>query len=205
VARLILGSASPRRRALLEARGISLEVVAVDVDEGFEPALEPGPIASELAERKACAISGLVPPDAAFVLTGDTLVVVDQHAGELPLYLGKPANPEQARVMLARLSGTTHRVVTGVAVLRLDDGLLISASETTFVTMRTITAAELDAYVDSGEWRGKAGGYAIQESADRFVEKLDGGGFDNVVGLPVGLALNLLTKQGWVDPAADRG
>lgn len=180
-------------------------MVCADVDESFEPALEPGPIAAELAERKACAISGLVPQDARWVLTGDTLVVLDGLAGRLPRYLGKPATPEQARVMLCSLSGTTHRVVTGVAALRLDDGKLVSSSETTLVSMRAITPAELDAYVDSGEWRGKAGGYAIQETADRFVEKLAGGGFDNVVGLPVDLALNLLEGLGWVDPGAARG
>lgn len=190
---------------LLEAEGIELSVVSSDVDETFEPDLEPGPIAAELAERKACAISGLVPEDARWVLTGDTLVVLDGAAGELPTYLGKPGSADEARAMLASLSATTHRVVTGVAALRLHDGALISASETTFVRMRPITPSELDDYVASGEWRGKAGGYAIQETADRFVEELTGGGFDNVVGLPVELALNLLRRLGWVDPSRAGG
>lgn len=200
MAELVLGSASPRRSALLSQHGIAFSVVAAHVDESFEPQEQPGPIAADLAERKACAVSGLVAPDAKWVLAADTLVVVEHATGGLPHYLGKPSNREQARLMLARLSGTTHRVVTGVAALRLAGGELISVSETTFVTMRAITSLELDQYVDSGEWQDKAGGYAIQENADRFVTKLEGGGFDNVVGLPVELALDLLGTLGWTRP-----
>ncbi len=186
------------------AQGLEISVVTADVDESFLPELDPGPIAAELAERKACAVSGLTLEDARWVLGGDTLVVVDDPAGGLPTYLGKPGTPEEARAMLASLSGTTHRVVTGVAALRLEDGKVISAAETTFVTMRPIREAELDAYVATGEWEGKAGGYAIQESADQFVEQLAGGGFDNVVGLPVELALRLLRSLGWVDPRSQQ-
>lgn len=199
----MLGSASPRRRELLLARGLEFAVVAVDVDESFTPTNDPEAIAAELAERKACAVSGLVSEEARWVLGGDTLVVLDVP-GALPRYLGKPGSPAEALAMLASLSGTTHRVVTGVSAMRLVDGVLASSAETTFVTMRRITEAELDAYVASGEWEGKAGGYAIQETADRFVEHLGGGGFDNVVGLPVELALELLGSLGWVDPGAPR-
>ena len=81
-------------------------------------------------------------------------------------------------------------------VVRTGDGALESAYERTFVTMRTISPAEVEAYVASGEWRDKAGGYAIQETADRFVTDLEGGGFDNVVGLPVALTLELLRRLG---------
>ena len=95
--------------------------------------------------------------------------------------------------MLRALSGTRHRVITGVAVVRTIDGSERCDHETTWVTMREISEDEIGAYVASGEWRGKAGSYAIQETADRFVVGLDGGGFDNVVGLPVALTLALLS------------
>jgi septum formation protein len=98
--------------------------------------------------------------------------------------------------MLEKLSGSSHRVVTGVFALRGRDGASARGWERTFVTMRRITPAEIEAYVASGEWEGKAGGYAIQESADRFVVRLEEGGYDNVVGLPVRLALDLLARLG---------
>jgi septum formation protein len=98
--------------------------------------------------------------------------------------------------MLRSLSGTRHAVITGVCVVRTDDGRLFRGHERTLVRMRTITPAEIAAYVESGEWRDKAGGYAIQETADRFVTALEGGGFDNVVGLPVDLTVALLREAG---------
>ena len=110
--------------------------------------------------------------------------------------LGKPDDARDARRMLAVLSGSRHRVVTGVCALRMEDGRLASGFERTFVTMRALSSREIDDYVASGEWRDKAGGYAIQESADRFVTRLEEGGYDNVVGLPVALALELLSRLG---------
>src|SRR5207244_1499971 len=106
--------------------------------------------------------------------------------------LGKPADEAQARAMLAQLSGSRHQVITGVCVTRSGDLGLHEGFERTWVTMRAIASSEIDAYVASGEWRDKAGGYAIQETADAFVSALEGGGFDNVVGLPVALTLRLL-------------
>jgi septum formation protein len=128
------------------------------------------------------------------VLGADTVVAVPHAGSGAPRLLSKPADEREAAQMLAWLSDTRHAVVTGVAVVRLPSGAELGASERTWVRMRAITPAERAAYVASGEWRGKAGGYAIQESADRFVTKLEGGGFDNVVGLPVGLALELLER-----------
>ena len=111
--------------------------------------------------------------------------------------------------MLERLSASRHRVVTGVAVVRARDGRAEAAFERTWVSMRALTDPEVEDYVASGEWRDKAGGYAIQETADRFVTGLEEGGFDNVVGLPVGLTLELL-EPAWVSRAeawqlAERG
>jgi septum formation protein len=105
--------------------------------------------------------------------------------------------------MLASLSGTRHAVVTGVAVRRARDGAEASAWERTWVTMRAILPAEVEDYVRSGEWEGKAGGYAIQETADRFVVRLEEGGFDNVVGLPVRLALELLDRLGGLEQESE--
>ncbi len=96
--------------------------------------------------------------------------------------------------MLEALSGSRHRVVTGVCALHVDRDFAVVDDECTWVTMRAISPDEITAYVESGEWRDKAGGYAIQESADRFVTCLEGGGFDNVVGLPVGLAKACLER-----------
>ena len=208
--RLVLGSASPRRKTLLAKAGLDFLVLPADVDESFDPALAAEVAAVMLAERKANAASLLaaldLPDESPWVIGSDTLVVLgddptSKAPGRLPTYLGKPLDEREALSMLARLSGTTHRVVTGVAVVRRGESpentTVVSSAEVTHVTMREITEPEQRAYVDSGEWRGKAGGYAIQESADQFVVQLDGGGFDNVVGLPVALTLKLLQKAGW--------
>jgi len=205
---LVLGSASPRRSDLLRRAGLDFRVLPADVDESFDPMFGAVSAACHLAERKARAVADLLPkPEGGpsqWILGGDTLVVLGpdfEVGGAPPTYLGKPNNEIEARAMLASLSETTHRVVTGVAVLRLagagESASLVCAAETTLVTMRRISEVEQQAYVDSGEWRGKAGGYAIQESADQFVSNLEGGGFDNVVGLPVDLALRLLEQTGF--------
>jgi septum formation protein len=120
--------------------------------------------------------------------------------------LGKPLDAGDARAMLVSLSGSRHSVVTGVAVARMRPAEAQAdvrvEVETTVVAMRAIAPAEVEAYVASGEWRDKAGGYAIQESADRFVTALEGGGFDNVVGLPVARTLRLLESMGFAGPVA---
>jgi nucleoside triphosphate pyrophosphatase len=185
--RILLASASPRRRELLAAAGIEFDVRATDVAEDLPEAIEPAVAAVLLAERKARA----APRDAAdFVLAADTIVAVGQEL------LGKPSDPADARRMLELLSASRHEVITGVCALRTADGETASGFERTYVTMRTITPGEIDAYIASGEWEGKAGGYAIQETADRFVTRLEEGGFDNVVGLPVRVALELLAALG---------
>ena len=176
---LILASASPRRRALLEEAGIEFTVVVPDVSESTGS--DPHAVAVDNARRKASAVPGDL------VLGADTVVATDQGL------LGKPTDPADARAMLRRLSATTHRVVTGVALRASGD--VYTDSVETRVTMRPLTDEEIDAYVSSGESMGKAGAYAIQESADRFVVSLDGP-YDNVVGLPVDAVRALLTKAG---------
>jgi septum formation protein len=205
MSRIVLGSASPRRRDLLAAAGVDFEVESPDVDESLPAGIEPSAAARLLAERKARAIAerhrGATD---VVVLAADTIVaVLRDGAHEL---LGKPADEADAARMLRSISGTRHQVVTGVCALATRPGAEPALGhERTWVTMRPITDAEVAAYVASGEWRDKAGGYAIQETADRFVARLAEGGFDNVVGLPVGLALELLGRAGALVPPASRG
>jgi septum formation protein len=175
--RLVLASGSPRRRRLLEEAGIPFDVVPSGVEEPPVARGDPHEVALAHARRKAAAVAGEC------VLAADTVVAVGDRL------LGKPADDGEARAMLRLLSGTTHRVVTAVVVRVRGD--VRTASVETRVTMRALTEAEIDAYVATGEPTGKAGAYAIQESGDRFVVRLDGP-FDNVVGLPVDAVRGLL-------------
>lgn len=186
--RIVLASASPRRRSLLMEAGLRFDVLPADVDESLADGVEAEPAAVELGERKARAVAERLAGHERWVLGADTIVAVGETI------LGKPSDERDAERMLRLLSGSRHRVVTGVCIVRTGDGALVSGFERTFVTMRPLTDEEVAGYVASGEWRDKAGGYAIQETADRFVTRLEEGGFDNVVGLPVSLSLQLLRE-----------
>ncbi|MEZ6017029.1 MAG: Maf family protein [Planctomycetota bacterium] len=195
---VVLASASPRRQALLADAGVAFAVAPTHVDETLPPAERPEEAAEALALRKAqAAVARWAQhgPEAGDLWIGaDTIVALGENGPDLE-YLEKPLDAADARRMLQRLSGSRHRVITGVAVLAVDAHGAVRdwvSHERTWVQMRPITAAEVDAYVASGEWEGKAGGYAIQETADAFVTGLEEGGFDNVVGLPVALTLRLL-------------
>lgn len=196
---LILASASPRRRSLLSAAGLRFRVDPSDADESLSEPLEPAAAAVELATRKAELVASRyaavrAAPRRSWILGSDTVVALPAATGWR--LLGKPADAAQACEMLRSLSDTTHEVVTGICVVSQPQGRSWTSVETTRVTMRPIDEAEVQAYVASGEWQDKAGGYAIQESADAFVTELAGGGFDNVVGLPVARTLELLTQAG---------
>lgn len=191
---ILLASGSPRRRELLAAAGVTFTVEASDVDESVEDSLAPEAVAELLAVRKARAVAERHPGRACLVIGSDTIVAVELDGGWQ--LLGKPEDARHARTMLDALSGSRHQVVTGVAVVDARDGVTRAGFERTWVTMRTLTEAERVAYVASGEWQDKAGGYAIQENADAFVTSLEEGGFDNVVGLPVALTLKLLAEAG---------
>jgi len=194
-ATILLASASPRRHRLLGEAGVTFQIEVSSADETLSGGSSPESAAEILAERKARAVAERHHGESLLVIGADTLVAVDDpDAASGVRFLGKPSGPDQAREMLRSLSGTRHRVVTGVAVVRAWDGAGLVGHERTWVSMRTITADEIGAYVDSGEWRDKAGGYAIQETADVFVTGLEGGGLDNVVGLPVALTLGLLER-----------
>jgi len=178
---LILASASERRCRLLRDAGIPFVARPAPVAEHDPERGDPHAVALENARRKVAAVEGET------VLGADTVVAVGRRL------LGKPSSDDDARASLRLLSGTTHSVVTAV-VLR-HGGRLLERTVETRVTMRAWTDDEIEAYVTSGEGRGKAGAYAIQESADRFVTALDGP-WDNVVGLPVEIVRNLLADAG---------
>ena len=188
--RLILASASPRRKQLLLDAGFSFDVQVSGVDESYGSFERPEEVAEALALRKARAVAALLKGEEGLVLGADTVVALSvEGAWRL---LGKPSGPTEAEEMLSMLSGSRHAVITGVSVVDAAASDELTASECTWVTMRQITPLEVKDYVATGEWEDKAGGYAIQESADAFVSSLEGGGFDNVVGLPVGLVRRLL-------------
>lgn len=185
ISKLILASSSERRRRLMAEAGLDFEVIQPSVAEpgGYVLNLPPIQQAEALAYFKARSILDL--HTEATVLGADTIVVLGEDV------LGKPDDAEGARKMLDKLSGTRHRVITGVAIVG-PCGRLI-ASETTYVEMREMSPGEIDEYIESGEWAGKAGGYAIQETADRFISRIDGS-FSNVVGLPMELVTQMLAK-----------
>jgi septum formation protein len=193
-ARLVLASASPRRRELLARAGLCFEIEPAGVAEDLPPGIDPLDAARTLAERKARVVAGRHARPV-FVLAADTVVALGPRAGACEL-LGKPATASEAAGMLRALSGTRHAVVTGLCVVRAEDQAAFVDAERTWVTMRPLAEREIADYVASGEWRDMAGGYAIQESAERFVTALEGGGHDNVVGLPVARALALLQAAG---------
>jgi septum formation protein len=175
---LILASASPRRAELLRAAGITFEVIVADVDETPRADEQAAGYVQRLAVEKARAVM----PRAAGrpVLAADTVVVVD---GAI---LGKPRDDDDARRMLRLLSGRMHTVLTGVA---LGEDVRVASTVVEFVPLST---SEIDWYVASGEPGDKAGAYAIQGLASRFVARIDGS-YSNVVGLPVALVYEMLT------------
>ena len=176
---LVLASASPRRRALLEDAGIACRLLPAGVDEGIPAGTGAVAAATMLACRKARAAAGALGTGPALVLGADTVVALDD--GRI---LDKPRDRAEAESHLRALSGTTHSVVTGVCLLDVPGGAEEVFHAESRVTMRRLSDAEVRAYADSGEGLDKAGGYAIQENGDRFVTRVDGSR-SNVVGLPV--------------------
>lgn len=186
--RLVLASASPRRKALLEGAGYVFETLATDVDEEIPAGMSPSEGAVEVARRKAGTAIALARD--AVVIGADTIVVTPE--GEI---LGKPQDETDAKEMLGRLSGTTHTVITGVVLLDAESGASVERAVATEVVFGGMSPREIDEYVASGEAMGKAGAYAIQETADRFVTELRGS-FTNVVGLPVEIIAEMLSELG---------
>jgi len=173
---LILASASPRRRELLENLGLALAVEPVDIDESAREGEPVRDYAVRVAGEKCDAAVARQGATALAVLAADTIVAIGHEI------LGKPADVVQAEAMLQRLAGRRHEVLTAYRI-RLGERM-IERLVSTFVTFRSLDAKEVAAYLASGEWRGKAGAYAIQGIAGCFVTDIRGS-FTNVVGLPL--------------------
>jgi septum formation protein len=195
MSRLILASASPRRRELLARIGIALEVQPAVVDETPLAGESSVALAGRLAAAKADAVGRARP--GAWVLGADTVVEVE---GEI---LGKPDHEGEARAMIERLAGRTHRVVTGFA-LRGPGAAPVDRVAVTEVVMRPALPGEVDDYVASGEWRGKAGAYAVQGMAAALVREIRGS-ITNVIGLPLAEVVEALAAAGLAAPRYRRG
>jgi septum formation protein len=188
--KLILASSSPRRRDLLSEAGYHFEIVPAIAEEPDVRGqkVPPEQVAQALAYIKAKDVANRM-EEPSVVLGADTLVACD---GDI---LGKPDDADHARRMLHRLSRTHHRVITGVVLIDTAVGRELSEFAVSWITMRPMTEKEIEDYIDSGEWEGKAGGYAVQETADRYIVKIDGS-FSNVVGLPMELVTEMLSSFG---------
>ena len=192
---LVLASASPRRQELLRNAGIPFTVCPSNIPEAPLAGESPRECAERLAREKAVAVSRQHPAN--FVLGADTIVVVD---GEI---LGKPRDEADAMRMLRLLSGRIHQVITGVCLVgpslrtgnqKLETGFEDTRSETTLVTMASLTDEDIRSYVATGEPMDKAGAYAIQGNASRWIPRIEGDYF-NVVGLPVALVYSMLKEH----------
>jgi septum formation protein len=188
---LLLASASPRRIELLARIGVLPDrVLPVDLDEAPRKGELPRQLAERLAREKAEAAHAEAPD--AIILAADTVVGVGRRI------LGKPADEAEARRFLELMSGRRHRVMTGVCLIR-PDGRRSERLVTTILAFQRLTEAQIAAHLESGEWRGVAGGYQIQKRAEAWVRFLSGS-HSNVVGLPLFETAQLLRGAGWLRP-----
>ena len=184
----ILASASPRRRELLAQIGIKPDqIIAADIDETPYPDEKPRQLARRLAKEKAACLR--VKYEGSYILAADTVVTVGRRI------LGKPSTKDQARAFLERLSGRRHRVISGISLIT-PEGQQRSRTVTTSVVFARLAAAALEDYLACGEWQGKAGAYAIQGRAARFIRAINGS-YSNVVGLPLFETANMLRGNGY--------
>ncbi|MDF2835440.1 MAG: maf protein [Paenibacillus sp.] len=194
ISRLVLASSSPRRKELVASLALSLPVsiLSTDADESYEPDWTPGEIVERLGLRKGLAAEAMLEQmgdvrPGTLILAADTIVVSDGNV------LGKPADDEEAAMMLSSLQGRAHDVYSGIALLEAGTDNRIAASRRTRVMMKQLGEARIRRYVASGEPRDKAGAYGIQGYGAALVESIEGCYF-NVVGLPLSLLSDLLKK-----------
>ncbi len=185
--KIILASNSPRRKELLASVGVVFDVVAANVDETLGAEESPTEHVERLSLDKAKAVAGDYPD--AFVIGADTIVLLDG------VVMGKPKDVSDAKDMLQRLSGKTHSVITGYAVVSVDLGIEVSGFSETRVTMKELEIAEIGAYVATKEPMDKAGAYAIQGYASSMVVGISGS-YSNVVGLPLTVVVGQLLELG---------
>jgi len=189
--KIILASSSTRRAEILRSAGIPFEIRPGQVDEAPLPGEDAAAMVARLAESKArAAAQAIGTPGDCVIVGADTTVELD---GQI---LGKPDDYNHAERILAKLSGRTHRVLTGLFLLRLPGNGTRAAVESSAVTFAQMSKEEIDAYVMTGEPMDKAGAYAIQGYAGRFIPKIEGDYF-NIVGLPLAKLYALLQELGW--------
>jgi septum formation protein len=195
--KLILASASPRRAEILRNAGIPFETQITLLDESILPGELSGDYVRRLALEKARAAA-----EARRDSAGDLFIGADTAVVARSEILGKPESDEDARRMLRLLSGTTHEVHTGLALLRRTDGIECVVEEITRVSFAPLSDDEIDAYIATGEPFDKAGGYGIQGIAGRYVTRIEGCYF-NVMGLPLARLWSLLRESGWENSGAE--
>lgn len=185
---IILASASPRRRQLLSDAGYTFTVVAPEVDESVFPTegTAPREYAETLALAKAKSVAPIYPDR--LVIGADTIA---DFTGEI---IGKPVDADDAERITKKLFSAPHKVITGVAVIRLCDQTELVESDSTTVYPKPMTAGQIAEHIHSGTWRGKAGAYAIQETGDEFIERIEGS-LTNVMGLPMELLNSLMIEK----------
>ncbi len=184
--KLILASASPRRAKLLADAGYQFEVHPADIDEQQITSPNPSELAQKLATAKAEAVAAQFPDD--LVLAADTIVCLGEQV------MGKPADAAQAKRMLELLSGTTQVIITGICLMRKNDDMQQSARAMSAVRMDNLSEEQIDKYIASGDWEGKAGGYGIQDQ-DPFVTRI-AGSHTNIVGMPMETVRRMLARAG---------
>ncbi len=191
--RLILASASPRRAELLRQHGYEFEVIVSNFDEStlLDSSWPPGELAESLSLHKAQEVQQRV--ENGWILSGDTVAHMEGR------FFGKPKDRDQAREILSSLAGTTHEVITGVTLLDAQSGKHITEHDVTRVIMRTLSNEEIEQYLDTNAWEGKAGAYGIQDHGDAFVDHIEGS-FTNVVGFPMELIATMLKEWDWEHP-----
>src|SRR6516164_5966478 len=189
--KLILASASPRRAEILREAGVPFAVMSSAVDETVYPGEAPINLVQRLADAKADLVAArAVGP--VIVIAADTVVVLEGQV------LGKPRSTDDARHMLERLSGRTHSVLTGVSLVRLPDAERRQFSENTLVHFTRLTEEDISDYLATEEPYDKAGAYAIQGRAGRYIPRIEGCYF-NIVGLPLSHTLAALHELGWTE------
>lgn len=193
--RLILASASPRRQSLLREYGYDFEIVVPEDDEPDAGTMTGSPTerAEVISRHKARSVAAKI--NTGCVLSGDTIAALGDHV------FGKPADRSDAKAILASLMGTTHRVITGVTLLDVESGRCDVRHAVTDITMKALADSEIEAYLDTGEWAGKAGAYGIQDRGDAFVERIEGS-FTNVVGFPMEMIASMLARWN-IQPRSD--
>ncbi|HEY6464968.1 MAG TPA: Maf family protein [Candidatus Acidoferrales bacterium] len=189
--KLILASGSSRRAEILRNAGFSFTVQPAHIDETLLPNEHAADYVLRLAKAKAQLIAASA-TESAFIVGADTTVVCNGRI------FGKPADPADAREMLRALSGATHEVLTGVAIIRASDRKNVAEVATTRVTFLPLSNEEIDAYIASGEPFDKAGAYGIQGLGGKFVSRIEGCYF-NVMGLPLSRVWQALRSLGWHD------